>query len=236
MINSTGSVNFTGRCPAIKTGQWASHCVNAFMPHESVTRYAPLVESTRVRTKMNPSYSGTFQLYPDNVLAIINKLRIMNEKIYDARETFVTTPLDGTYNYAVSAIKQLFSTRLGNCHENAKAAEAILRANGVKNPATAPLYMGGHPLDHVVCVFNRDGSKVKTIENNKTIIVDPWAGVVDFANNAMTKYKGIFKKLVVKDNDGKLTIPRITEHPMTPNDIRRFSENFPMFIQKKSPN
>ena len=233
MQNQIQGVNFTGRCPAIRKGQWASHCINSFLPHESVTRYQPLINHIEVVKKYEHPFEHNFQLYPKKVLDIINKRRILNDKIFEAREDFVSIPAYGSYRYATSAIEQLQATRLGNCHENAQAAEAILRANGVKNPATAHIYLGGHNIDHVVCVFNRDGSKVTTIKNNKTIIVDPWIGIVDFANNAIMKYKTLFDKYVAKGNDGKATIPRITEHPMTAADIKQFRSRFPEFIQQK---
>ena len=233
MINQTSSVNFTGRCPAIRKGQWASHVVNSFLPHESVTRYQPLINHIEVVKKYEHPCEHNFQLYPKKVLDIINKRRILNDKIFEAREDFVSIPAYGSYRYATSAIEQLQATRLGNCHENAKAAESILRANGVNNPAVAHLYIGGHNVDHVVCVFNRDGSKVKTIENNNTIIVDPWVGIVDFANNAIAKYKTMLDKYVAKGQSGKATLQRITEHPMTQADIKQFKTRFPEFIQKR---
>lgn len=235
MINATGSVNFTGRCPEIKQGQWVSHAVNAYLPHRSVTRYQPLVDSTLERTKLDSQYQSSFELYPKRVLAILDRRRKLHNEMFDAREYFVSTPEDGTYYHAVAPIEQLLETKLGNCHENARAAETILRANGVKYPAVCHLYIGGFNADHVVCAFNRDGSQVKAIKNNKTIIVDPWVGIVDFANNAIMKYKTMLDSYVAKGKTGKATLQRIEEHPMTQKDIMQFKERFPQLIQTKRP-
>ena len=250
MINQTASVNFTGRCPAIRQGQWASHVVNAYLPHQSVMRYQPLLDSTMERTKIDTRYSGTFEKYPKEVLAIINKQRLLNEATGNAREAHVSTPCSGSYYYAVSRIEQLLEEHLGNCHENAEAAETILRANGVKNPVTVALTINDSEK-HVVCMFNRDGSKVKTIENNNTIIVDPWIGIVDFANNAIMKYRTIFEKYIIKDREKDKNLERIiphkktknnevsidwmVSHPMKSEDIKFFKKRFPQFIQTKRP-
>ena len=49
-------------------------------------------------------------------------------------------------------------------------------------------------LAHTVCAFNRDGSVCNQIENNNTIIVDSWCGMVDFANNMIHNYKNMFQE------------------------------------------
>lgn len=235
MLCGADNVNFTGRCPAIRMGQWASHVVNSYLPHESVTRYQPLINHIEIVKKYENPCEHNFQLYPKKVLDIINKRRKLNDRIFEAREEYVSIPQDGSYYHAVAPINQLLVERIGNCHENARAAETILRANGVKNPAVAHLYIGNYNADHVVCVFNRDGSKVKNVENNNTVIVDPWVGVVDLAHNAFVKYKTLLDKYVAKGLEGNLTLKNITEHAMTTNDLKKFNERFPHFIQKKRP-
>ena len=90
--------------------------------------------------------------------------------------------------------------------ETAGAAEIALKMNGVKNSYTANLSYNGNMLDHSVCVFNKDGSEFTGVVNNKTIIVDPWAGFADFANNAFVRYKNMFATHLGISGEGKFKI------------------------------
>ena len=44
-------------------------------------------------------------------------------------------------------------------------------------------FINGEQLNHVVCIFNKDGSQFNGTVNNSTIIIDNWAGKTDFAKN-----------------------------------------------------
>lgn len=91
-------------------------------------------------------------------------------------------------------IYQLKSEKLGNCGEDAFLSALILKLNGVKNACMATLKSGKEKVDHVVCVFNKDGSAFDGKVSKNTIIIDPWVGTADFASNMFLKYKALAKK------------------------------------------
>ena len=230
----SNNVNFTGRCPAIKQGQWAVHCVNAYLPHQSAFRYGQHMDYYtflyKINHKVEPNRSVTF---PQKFLNVIPKNFKLNDRIIGMSEEYLVHAKD-SFQHAIAPIRQMLETHIGACHENACAAESILRANGIAQPVIATLSYGNNTTRHVVCLFNRDGSKVEQIVPHKTVVVDPLFGIVDFLNNAEKTYRNIFSKCIETKKD-KLNIKSVAEHRMTSDDIIRFKEQFPKFIQTKRP-
>ena len=232
MINQTSSVNFTGRCPAIRKGQWASHCVNANLPCVSNVKFAPLIDHLCDRTYIKDPNSP--KRYPDFVLKILGKRFGWQDRVNNAYENYLVLDNQSNYTKAILPIKQLAETHLANCHEMARATASILKMNGVENAVVVPLKFPNPSVNHTVCVFNRDGSKFENVINNKTIIVDAWSGIVDFYNNAINKYKTIFNDFF-KIDDSKITVKHIEENPLSAEDIKLLKAQFSQFIQKKRP-
>ena len=232
MINSVSNVNFTGRCPSIKQGQWAVHCIDAYIPHQSAFKYGrhfdSFCELYKVNRGINPK---TPARYPQKVLNFIPKNFSLNDRIIGMSEEYLSH-VNGTFERVMAPIKQMMETHLGACYENACAAETVLRANGVKNPVTACLSYDNNTTRHVVCLFNRDGSKVDRVVNNKTIVVDPLFGIVDFAGNAEKVYRRLFPNCI-ESNAEKLNLTSVAERVMTTADIENFKMRFPHFIQQK---
>lgn len=86
-------------------------------------------------------------------------------------------------------------------------AQSILKLNGVENAYVAGLRVDDAPIDHCVCVFNKDGSVFDGTVNKNTIIIDPWfGGGADFAANMFVKYKNMAAKFFTSiHNDSKIT-------------------------------
>ncbi|MBR1461302.1 hypothetical protein IJ596_06700 [bacterium] len=131
--------------------------------------------------------------------------------------------------------------KLGNCFEEAKVMELIMRLNGIKNICTALPYSGANELDHLVCVFNRDGTKFDGKITNSTIIIDPWIQKADFAHNIFKYYKNVIaqnmcavdsltgSRIPFNPND-KITLKPHEELKLTYADIEALKIEFPNLI------
>ena len=94
----------------------------------------------------------------------------------------------GGVNKPLGALYFLRKHKMGNCYESAMGAKIILRLNGISNSEVISLKNVKGQSVHTVCVFNTDGSKFKGF-TNKSIIIDPWIGKADFAQNIMQTYR-----------------------------------------------
>ena len=150
---------------------------------------------------------------------------------------------DKIYNYDKGLsvhdfLKFLKEYRLGNCSEEATVMELILKMNGIKNACTASLKSGREEVDHLVCVFNRDGSPFRGKVTNSTIIVDPWAGKADFAKNLLVYYRNVmtkslsmlFNKNITINPETRLGLKYFEEISITPEELEELKKLYPRFI------
>ena len=136
--------------------------------------------------------------------------------------------------------------RVGNCMEDANAAALILKMNGIKNVYTAILTSGNEKVDHMVCVFNKDGSKFSGKIKNSTIIIDPWARKADFAKNMMIYYKNEMcnslniqgsyfttKGRNICSND-KMGLEKYASVYLSEKELNEFKNQYPEFVFKSN--
>lgn len=132
----------------------------------------------------------------------------IHRKIIDARERELypdyygieQTALqkDTPYSLILTMVRDL---KLGNCKENAKAAVAILCANGYMNSQRAELFLQVNivnkktkkveytectPLDHSFAITDMN------TEKDLDIVVDPWLGFADTKDRAIAKFKAMY--------------------------------------------
>ena len=71
-------------------------------------------------------------------------------------------------------------------------------------------------------------SKIKNV-----IIIDPWLGIADFAQNAAMKYQNIFRKHLRLDKSTHVNInPDALVMPIPERDIEALKKEFPNLILK----
>ena len=245
MNNGISNVSFTARCPQIRKAEWVCHTVNTGLPHISTTKFNPLFIDFEMKnysilrgyTMMGKEARQTFLKHcsptTKKVLNIHDAIESLVQRLDDARECFRKN-FTGDNSRVTGLLRQMKYARVGNCFETAGAAEIALKMNGVKNSYTANLSYNGKPLDHSVCVFNKDGSEFKGVVNNKTIIVDPWAGFADFANNAFVKYKNLFAKHLEIRGDGKFKIELPRQYNLSEKNIEKIKETYPQLVKESS--
>lgn len=167
----------------------------------------------------------------DSAEPIVKKVDVLGRKIFD------TSFLEEKKARVILKLLKVF--KVGNCAETAKASEIVLKMNGMKNVYNASMIYENQFVDHRVCMFNIDGSEYSGIINNKTVIVDPWAGFADFANNAFIRYRNVFKehlgldRSVVLDDKGKFNLYRVTKIDLSEKAIDSLKKSYPELVFKK---
>ncbi len=215
--------SFQARCPQIREGQKVCHLISSQLPH---------ISDTRLR-------SAYYNLFDKGLgekvnIRYIKWMRSMIDKIEEARNLYVNNAYGHTNGKPTRILNQLKFEHLGNCYENGKAAEIILKLNGVENARAVSLKRGSSAIDHFVCVFNRDGSAFDgTIKNNQTIIVDPWLGKADFAGNMFKIYENTCQKLLKLPEQGKFGVRNVEDIKISENDSSIIKQYFPKLFYKK---
>jgi hypothetical protein len=204
--------SFQARCPQIREAQNVCHIISSGYAHVSDTRIRPALYNLMAKDNVSDAFKNKYLIW----------LRRFIDQMQEIRDTFQGS-LKGmmpSKPRPMKVFQQLKLYHRGNCFENAVAAEAILKLNGVPNACCATLNKGNTSLDHIVCIFNRDGSIFDgKIKNNQTIIVDPWIGKADFANKMFKYYENNCKTLLNFKNDEKFKIGSVREA-----DIREFDK------------
>ena len=245
MDNKVSNISFTARCPQIRKGEWVCHAVNTGLPHLSSTKFNPLFIDFEMNNYSLIKCFRTLgeeprQLFlkhcsPESkkVITIHNAIESLLNRVNSARMKFRKDFYDDN-DRANRLLKQMKSTRIANCSETAGASEIALKMNGVKNSYTAFVSYNGKSLDHSVCIFNKDGSEFTGVVNNKTIIVDPWAGFADFANNAFIRYKNLFAEHLDIKGKGKFGIEIPRQYNLSEKDIEALKQTYPQLVKEGS--
>ena len=221
------SPSFQKSCPQIREVQKACRIINGSYAHASDTRIRPALYNLMAKDNVSDSFK----------IKYLVRFKMFVEQMKEVRDMFL-----GSVNgflpdkpRPMKIFQQLKLYHKGNCYENAIAAEAILKLNGVPNACCAVLKRGNKTIDHIVCVFNRDGSKFDgKIINNQTIIVDPWLGKADFANKMFKFYDNDCQiRLNLKDSREKFGLGDIREVSISDFDKALMKEYFPNLFYKK---
>ena len=93
--------------------------------------------------------------------------------------------------------------KVGNCFEEAALAQLIGKVNGQKNIYVGDILVekenveGKRKIDHAVAFITDrkiEIGKSYGFKNKDAVIIDPWLGIADFAENYFTKLKNNFCK------------------------------------------
>lgn len=217
------TISFTARCPEIKKAQWVCHKITENTPHFSSTKFEPFFTNFRTKNLNDEKKLRNMFSFRHKLIQKLNDIRC-------AYRIGMDTPLD----FDINNLNQLKHEHFGNCGEDAIAARLILKMNGIDNVVQGFLKVNDKKIDHAVCMFNRDGSPFEKIINNQTILVDPWSGIVDFANNAFKKYKNMYTRYFKIPENAKMSFEPKRNYKVDKTDIEGLRNYFPEFV-KKSP-
>ena len=157
--------------------------------------------------------------YIDEKIASLGNCRTECDKLF------------GDSNELLKVLRMFEVYKSANCSENATIAELILKINGFENARTLHLKYKNVP-EHAVCVFNKDGSPFEKIINNKSIIIDPWIGKADFANNMIRFYKNMLSNnFLINSVHGNL-YEVLNSVKLSPCELIKFREKYPQLLFK----
>ena len=153
----------------------------------------PHVSSSKLNTRCK--YVYTNQICTENIFDILYikttaKLRELRSK------------LRKTNTFYADLIYGLQDQKVGNCFEEACLAEFIGKLNGQKNIYVGDIYAGKEnaenkrKIDHTVAFITN--KKIKPgkeyyFKNKDAVIIDPWLGITDYADEYFLQLKNYFR-------------------------------------------
>ena len=194
-----------------------------------------------------PACSTSRVLYMDVVKKqpqLVRKAYNINDKLFGVRaELSKYTGTELLHN----TLKEVKSDKVANCMEMSRMAAAAFLENGYNDVRFGSLYAekfkkqiffitNQRAMDHRVLLIN--AGKNAKLENPKTyskhaIIVDTWAGFVDYASNAFTRYKAIFNKQLKRPNNERFFLKEQDNFVNTENlNITKLKFEHPELIIK----
>lgn len=162
------------------------------------------------------------------------------KKLWDFRMGYNESYSDDK-SYLNNLISQVKKMKMGNCFEDAVLSEFVLKLNGFGSATSACLFKKdklGHvsAIDHVVCAFSPDVNDIQACipsnPSNDIIILDSWLGIVDYAINALQKYKTIGSKFFHIGKDDTIVIRTKNNLDLTKEELAEFRKMYPQLIFK----
>lgn len=216
-VNNLDNKNsFNARCKAIKYGQDVVHSINTELPHFRLTLHRKIFNNLYNRKiyKENAEH--------DKLISIINNLL---DEFFVLRKNL--------HKNIFNVFELIKKHKLGNCWEDSLLAGIILRINGYKNIYTAELQKGEVGIDHIVCIYNKDDSPIvsNNIHNNKTIVLDAWSGIVDFAGNYFNKiHNNVISEELEIPQEGKFYLKNLQKIKINNALKEKVHKNYPKLI------
>ena len=175
--------------------------------------------------------------------SLINKIKTSGECLIHARKQYKAYTDEKSINEVFYCTKKF---KLANCREYAHMALGAFAANGYKDLEVGRLYKKvniknkngkeekySDIVDHVVLLVNGHS------RDKKPFIVDPWRGFVDYLENGLTRFDGLFmkgfRKMETEEEHirQKFTISVVKrDFEITDSTCRHFAKEFPELIVK----
>ena len=219
---TSNNTNFKSRCKAIETANQACRQLSLLSSSKKNFVLNDLKQKNKI-TNINFEYN--------RFKSAIYDYTLLNRKIRKLR--------NGKGHFELGGIRllleQVSNLHVGNCGESAEFVALVLNMNGFKNACVTTLRSEFSPIDHEVCIFNKNSKPFYGhIENNETIIADPWSGIVDFANTALKRISATCADYFHIDKDQKIMInPKfIHSLKLNENDLSCLREEHPELIFK----
>jgi len=231
MMCSNTNISFTSRCQSIEMARSACRKITMF----STTKNQHTVQKLKQTNREAMEFFEDYAYMPEytrgsKMFNMLNSYMNCSNKLVSDRKHFGDkADLVGVQNL----LQHIKTKHVGNCGESAEGLSAILAMNGVENAYFTTIKNGESAVDHEICVFNRDGSVFDgEIKNNKTIIIDAWLGIVDFANTALKQIKAAGAKYLYLNPYKDVTIDtrNIGKFDLSKREIDVLRELHPEFV------
>lgn len=213
--------NFTARCPEIRDAEWVCRVINHTFPHYSTTKQQIRIINLLKRNRSEIKYEKTpkvlaevYEIFENYIPKITNsklakQLTSIKEMLEKTSTKRFTAERRMGRNKTFESLYLMEMFKFGNCTESAIIAELILKMNGIQNACCASLNKGlkrmpiteWTDLDHLICVFNKDGSIFTGTPSKHTIFIDPWLNKAGFAKDMERFYRNEFSHFFKLDPD-----------------------------------
>lgn len=205
--------SFTAKAPQIRDAEWVCRVINHTFPHYSTSKHQVRIINLLKRNKNEIKYDTNPKTLGDIYNTISkyitknpdSKLAKQLKNIIDILATYgikrmTTNSLFGIGNLVYESLYLMEKYKFGNCSECAIIAELVLKMNGIKNACCASLKKGlkemslndSTPLDHLICILNKNGTPFTGKITKETIILDPWLNKAGFAKDMERFYRNEF--------------------------------------------
>lgn len=189
----------------------------------------PGVSSSRIQTFERVNTNQTFTNYCKTKLLQNRAIRDDAWKLYNNDETLAF------YRRFVENMKKYKNI---NCADYTKLTQLMLKANNIEAVNANILTQKLKGLDHAVLLVNipKNGFGIyyKNSDLKNIIVIDPWLGFADFANNAVVRYNSEFSRFLGLENKyEKLFFDTNVNPEISEKTVEFMRKTFPNLIQKK---
>ena len=219
VCSANNKINFTSRSPKIRDTEKVCRIIASEFPVISGTKATEMKFADKFQKAIN-----------DINTTITDQIR---EPFWNCKNSS-----EGILGF----IQNIKKYHLANCADFAKLCSIICQANGVK--VTQPRMFAGSSggelgklVDHAVLMVQPKNNFIakKMSELKDVIIIDPWLGFADFANNVERRFMGEYANFFKFPEGTKLRLINISDDSgikMTPEIIDAVKEKFPQLVMK----
>ena len=178
-------ITFQGRQNIINTAGTIERKAHSVYPHFSFS-------------KLKKRYTSAYHISEFSFRTLPAYFEKIGVKLEQMRKS-----LRSSNDYFSQLVYCMQDKKVGNCFEEAMLAQLIGKINGQKNIYVGEIYMKKEnvdkdiKIDHTVAFITQEKinkDKMYSFRNKEAVIIDPWLGITDFADNYFTKLKNDFAK------------------------------------------
>lgn len=193
---------FTGRAPIIKEADKICRNINTSFPH------------------ISPSYSwinfGKPEKYEQLFENIEKRLSLIRYQEHEASSEF---------SYYKTLLKLTKKYKCANCGELADIAYITCKTKNLKDVEIVGVY--GYDAKQKKLI-DYDHVAVQFKQGNKKVIIDPWFGIADYAQNCLIKYKHKYHEFFNEFNSNlKLLFQKEPAVNIDSNDLGKLIKKYP---------
>lgn len=176
-----------------------------------------------------PKISGSKISYSPNINKFKKLLKRVNKDIKkvlrkETKKLYIDS--DNFLGEVIALIKPVKKHKLGNCAESSHLGTIIAKLNGIEDCHPVKLFSTtGDDLDHMVVFVN----------DKKPYIIDPWLGLADYVNNAISKYKNDYNDIFELEKNENITFASMIDDAYTDTLRRPFKRTFKNKLLKIFP-
>ena len=206
-------ITFTSRKHSIRNADLITRKAHSVYPHISESKITSMIGKDQVKDlffgRMSLEYALKFAA---------ERLKIeIDEK--------------NTYQYVIESLKK----GLGNCFEESKFAELIAKINGQNNIYSGKIYVGKGFAKHEVAFITDikiNADKFYRFKNKEAIILDPWLGITDYAENYFTRITKNYGKILGIKSYSKPKLQPDLSGKISARKLAEYKKNHPELIIK----